>query len=152
VLSDSCMVGNMTSRKKIAVRLGALIGLPLAVLIVFLSHGSGQRVYSVAQVRKGLLSAPNSWIGRTILIRALDIAPGGSVAWLTDPGATSPSQGLPVTVGSWQNPTFPRNLIWWLSSNISILSGIDGGRVEIYRITIMGKLNKRCGSCAVGRG
>ncbi len=114
-------------------------------------------VYSVAQVRAGLLSTPASWVGRTVQIRALDIYPGGRVAWLVDPADSYNPQakGLPVVAGRWQEPTFPRNLIWWLNSHQSkgsALRGIDGGRVEVYRITLTKSLRGACASCVVGHG
>ena len=91
-------------------------------------------------------------MSRTVSIRAQHIYPGGGVAWLTDPGAKPSSQGLPITAGPWQTPTFPRSLIWWLSSNVPGLQGIDGGRVEVYRITLTTPLRAACSSCAVGYG
>lgn len=124
-------------------------------------------VYSAAQVRAGLLSVPASWVGRTVQIRALDSYPGGRVAWLVDPtDSYNPySKGLPIAAGRWQDPAFPRSLIWWLNNRVSALRGIDGGRVEVYRITLTKPLRGACASwghynktrgfpasCVVGHG
>jgi hypothetical protein len=125
--------------------------LVLAGMVALLSYRTGTPVYSVAQVRRGLLSTPRLWLGRTVWIRALDIDPGGGVAWLTDPGDKPSSQGLPITAGPWETPTFPRSLIWWLN-NVPGLQGIDGGRVEVYRITLTTPLRAACSSCAIGHG
>jgi hypothetical protein len=137
-------------QKKMAVIMP--IVLILAGMFAVLRYGTGAPVYSVAQVRRGLLSTPGLWLGRTVWIRAQDIYPGGGVAWLIDPGAKPSSQGLPITAGQWQTPTFPRSLIWWLSSNVPALRGMDGGRVEVYRITLTKPLRVACSSCAVGHG
>jgi hypothetical protein len=128
------------------------IVLVLAGMFAVRSYRTGASVYSVAQVRRGLLSTPRLWLGRTVWIRAQDIYPGGGVAWLIDPGAKPSTQGLPITAGQWQTPTFPRSLIWWLSSNVPALRGMDGGRVEVYRITLTKPLRAACSSCAVGHG
>jgi hypothetical protein len=128
------------------------IVLVLAGMVAVLSYRTAAPAYSVTQVRRGLLSAPRLWLGRTVWIRAQDIYPGGGVAWLIDPGGKPPSQGLPIIPGRWQTPTFPRSLIWWLSSNVPGLQGIDGGRVEVYRITLAKPLRAACSSCAVGYG
>ena len=111
-------------------------------------------VYSVAQVRNGLLATPTSWLGHTVEVRALDSYPGGRVAWLVDPkDSYNPYvKGLPIIAGQWQTPTFPRSLIWWVSSNVSALRGIDGGRVEVYRITLTKPLREGCSTCSVGHG
>jgi hypothetical protein len=137
-------------RRKVAVVLP--IVLVLAGTVAVLGYRSAPPVYSVTQVRRGLLSTPKLWLGRTVWIRAQDIYPGGGVAWLIDPGAKPSTQGLPITAGQWQTPTFPRNLIWWLSSNVPALRGMDGGRVEVYRITLTKPLRAACSSCAVGYG
>ncbi len=129
--------------------LAAIISI-VAILVTLLATPSP--VYSVAQVRSGLLSAPKSWLGRTVHIRGLDYSPGGQVAWLVDPGHDSYSEGLPIAVGPWQSPAFPRSFIWWLSSNVPIFRGIDGGRVEVYRITLTAPLRRGCSSCSVGHG
>lgn len=111
-------------------------------------------VYSVAQVRDGLLSTPTSWLGHTVQIRALDSYPGGRVAWLVDPvDSYKPyAKGLPVTAGRWQTPTFPRGILWWLGDNVRRLRGIDDGRVEVYRITLTKPLRPACATCSVGHG
>jgi len=138
-------------------RMSALIalivaGIAAASIVALLVTASP--VYSVAQVRDGLLSSPTSWVGRTVQVRALDIYPGAHVAWLVDPAdSTNPSaRGLPITAGQWQTPTFPRSLIWWIGSNVPVLHGIDGGRVEVYRITLTTPLHGACASCVVGHG
>ena len=128
------------------------IVLVLAGTMVERSYRTGAPVYSVAQVRRGLLLAPRLWLGRTVWIRAQDIYPGGGVTWLIDPGSKPSTQGLPITAGQWQTPMFPRSLIWWLSSNVPALRGMDGGRVEVYRITLTKPLRAACSSCAVGHG
>jgi len=122
----------------------------VAIVVTFLATPSP--VYSVAQVRSGLLSAPKAWLGRTVHIRGLDYSPGGQVAWLVDRGQDPASEGLPITIGQWQSPAFPRSFIWWLSSNVPIFRGIDGGRVEVYRITLTAPLRSGCPSCSVGHG
>jgi len=122
----------------------------VAILVTLLA--TAPPVYSVAQVRSGLLSAPKAWLGRTVQIRGLDYSPGGQVAWLVDPGHDPSSEGLPITIGQWQSPAFPRRFIWWLSSNVPIFRGIDGGRVEAYRITLTAPLRSGCPSCSVGHG
>ncbi len=128
----------------------AVVLLIVAILVTLLATPSP--VYSVAQVRSGLLSAPKSWLGRTVQIRGLDYSPGGQVAWLVDPGHDAASEGLPITIGQWQSPAFPRSFVWWLSDNVSIFRGIDGGRVEVYRITLTAPLRRGCSSCSVGHG
>ena len=149
-------------RKKSITMLVALVLASIAVASLVAVLVITSPVYSVAEVRNGLLSTPRVWLGRTVRIRALDIYPGGGVAWLIDPkGRPGPyaqglpitsEQGLPVTPGQWQTPTFPRSLIWWVSSNVSALRGIDGGRVEVYRITLTKPLQNGCLTCSVGHG
>jgi hypothetical protein len=133
----------------IALIVASIIAVSIVAVVVTASP-----VYSVAQVRVGLMSAPTSWIGRTVRVRASDSYPGGRVAWLVDPGDSyNPyAKGLPVTAGPWQAPTFPRRLIWWLGSNVHVLQGIDGGRVEVYRITLTKPLRGACATCGVGHG
>lgn len=135
-------------------RVAALAVVVPVVAILVALFATASPVYSVAQVRNGLLSTPTSWLGRTVRIRALDSYPGGRVAWLVDPGDSyNPyTKGLPITAGQWQTPTFPRSLIWWLSSNVRALQGIDGGRVEAYRITLTKPLREACLTCSVGHG
>ena len=128
------------------------IVLVLGGMFALFIYRTGSPVYSVAQVRRGLISRPTLWLGRTVWIHALDIYPGGGVAWLIDRGGNPYSQGLPITAGLWQRPTFPRSLIWWLGSNVQALRGIDGGRVEVYRITLTTPLRRACSSCVVGHG
>lgn len=145
----------MRRRKMGAIGPVVLILASLAAAGFVASRVTTSPVYSVAQVRWGLRSAPKAWLGRTVQIRALDIYPGGrSVAWLVDPAdSDSPqSKGLPVTPGRWQSPGFPRSLVWWFSSNVKALRGIDGGRVEVYRITLTKPLRPACVTCSVGHG
>ncbi len=124
----------------------------IAAVLGALRLTSGSPVYSVAQVRYGLLSDPHAWIGRTVQIRGLDIYPGGQTAFIVDPGNDPYKAGLPVRNGSWQTPTFPHSFIWWLGSNVSFLRGIDGGRDEVYTITLVRPLRKGCTYCSVGHG
>lgn len=140
-------------KSRVVLRRGAILAVvvPVAVILVVLL-ATTPPVYSVSQVRSGLLSTPTAWLGRTVQIRARDNYPGGLVAWLVDPGDNPYSQGLPIKIGRWQSPTFPRTLIWWLNSNVPALSGIDGGRVEVYRITLTTPLRRGCPSCPVGHG
>ena len=136
-------------RRTIALIVASIAAASIVAMLVTASP-----VYSAAQVRVGLLSAPASWVGRTVQIRAVDSYPGGRVAWLVDPqdSYTPYAKGLPIAAGRWQEPTFPRSLIWWLSSNVSALRGVDGRRAEVYRITLTSPPRRACASCIVGRG
>ncbi len=116
--------GAVLRKKSIAIlAVLVLASVTVASLVALLVTTSP--VYSVAQVRDGLLATPTSWLGRTVRIRALDSYPGAQMAWLVDPrDSYNPySKGLPITAGQWQTPTFPRSLIWWLSSNVPALRG-----------------------------
>lgn len=129
-------------------------------------------VYSVAEVRDGLSIHPSAWIGRTVLVRGRVVWLGGLSAWLTDvkpqtprsrhlSGGAHPGQWIPfsqlqqqslsLVPGSWQTPSFPYNLVWWVSSSLSGLLGGDGGHAAIYRITLTKKAQAFYPACPVGR-
>jgi len=123
-------------------------------LVLSVDHGLVQ-LYSRDHL-PGLFSRPSQGRApvRTVQIRALDSYPGGRVAWLVDPADRyNPyAKGLPVAAGRWQEPTFPRSLIWWFNSTVHVLQGIDGGRADVYQITLTRPLRGACASCSVGHG
>ncbi len=149
-------------------------GILTAGAAVVATDATAAPVYSAAVVKTGLTVHPAAWVGRTVLIQGRVMWLGGSSVWLTTngtpqaprhrhlaggahPGQWIPftqiqQQSLPLTPGSWQTPSFPRNLVWWLNSNMPGLSGIDGGRVEAYRITLTKRVQASCPTCPVGHG
>jgi len=144
-------------------------------IVVLAETNKAAPVYSVAEVRDGLSVHPSAWIGRTVLVRGRVVWLGGlsASAWLTDvkpqtprsrhlSGGVHPGQWIPFTQlqqqslslvpGSWQTPSFPYNLVWWLSNNLSGLLRGDGGRVAVYRITLTKKAQALCPACPVDHG
>jgi len=161
-----------TMKRHVISRKGAVLAVVvfIAVVLGVLRLTGGPPVYSVAQVRYGLLSDPHSWIGRTIEVHARDYGYIGTdhsraVTLLLGPGAMEKANGkliglgsaaqidgLVVYSGQWEQPQFPRNLIWVLNSNVGWLSGVDGNRFETYRVTLTAPLKTACQTCAVGHG
>lgn len=103
------------------------------------------------------------WLGLAFALGAFMVLQGGRGRGAAIVGAIATigavlgyygyySKGLPITPGQWQTPTFPRSLIWWLNSNVPALQGVDGGRTEVYRITLTKPLRKACLTCSVGHG
>lgn len=160
------MKRHVISRKEVALA----IVVSVAVVLGVLRLTSRAPVYSIAEVRYGLLSDPHAWIGRTVEIHARDygyvgtdhgrgvtllLGPGAvekANGKLIGPGSAAQIDGLVVYSGPWEQPQFPRNLIWVLNSNVGWLSGIDGNRFETYRVTLTAELKPACQTCAVGHG